>query len=121
MTVEDGFEAKLVADRIAELERDLERFTTMLAKIADRPESGGHRYASERVEAILAELDALRKPPPPPKEPAGSGMPTYAKLAIGAVGAVVLAIGSGGWFLGVVGVGLGVVAFVSWKTDPEAE
>lgn len=104
MTTNDDTTAKLAADRIAELEGQLERFTKMLANLQDHPDSNGYRVVSDRVDAIVAELERLRAPKS--QEPQDAGMPTHAKMLVGGIVCVALGLGTTEWALVVFGAGL---------------
>ncbi|UUY52791.1 hypothetical protein NRK68_36665 (plasmid) [Streptomyces yangpuensis] len=87
---EDDVKAALAAKRIAELETELDRFSAMLSNLQDVPGSSGHRYASERIEQIVAEIEALRAPTEEPT-PERDGPPAHTVLL--GIGFVVAAYG----------------------------
>lgn len=122
MPKDDDPQGQLVADRIAVLERSLEKYTGMLANLQGSEDSNAYRHIMERVEAVVAELEKLRAPEPKgTEEPEDSGMPTHAKFTLGATGAAVLAVGGGEWFLGVVAAGLAATAYVFWRMERDAD
>ncbi|RSS50082.1 hypothetical protein [Streptomyces sp. WAC01280] len=78
---EDDAKAALVAKRIAELEAELHRNSVMLSNLQDVPDSSGYRYAAERIEAIVAEIEALKAPAEEPK-PEKDGPPLHSVLLV---------------------------------------
>ncbi|MEV6251367.1 hypothetical protein AB0M38_35190 [Streptomyces sp. NPDC051742] len=78
---EEDAKAALAAKRIAELEAELVKFSSMLAALSDVPESPGHRYADERIKEIVGELDALRSPAEKP-EAEKDGPPLHTVLLV---------------------------------------
>ncbi|MFD3940237.1 hypothetical protein ACFWSP_35430 [Streptomyces sp. NPDC058618] len=78
---EDDVKAALTAKRIAELETELHRFSGMLANLQEAPGTRGHLYVSERIEEIVAEIEALKAPAEEPK-PAKDGPPLHTVLVV---------------------------------------
>ncbi|MFE1230606.1 hypothetical protein [Streptomyces sp. NPDC058745] len=83
---ENDAKAELVAQRIAELEAEIHRHSVTLAHLQAVPDSSGYRYAAERIEAIVAEIEALKAPTEKPK-PEKDGPPVHTVLLV--IGAIV--------------------------------
>ncbi|OEJ22493.1 hypothetical protein [Streptomyces subrutilus] len=76
---EDDAKAALAAKRIAELEAELHRCSATLANLKGVPDSGGHAYFANRIEELVAEIEALKAPAEKPK-PKRDSEPAHAVL-----------------------------------------
>lgn len=98
---EDDAKAVLASKRIAELEAELHKFSVMAANLQDVPDSTGYRYATERIEAIVEEIQALKAPADEPK-PDGPALHTV--LLVFGVLVVVYALAQRAWMALLIGV-----------------
>lgn len=108
---EDDAKAALVAKRIAELEAELHRNSVMLANLQELPDSSGYRYAAERIEAIVAEIEALKAPAEEAK-PEKDGPPLHAVLLVIGVIVAVYGLAEHAWTAVLIGAALAGVSQV---------
>lgn len=101
----------LVTKRIAELEAELHRFSVLLSNLQDSPDSSGHRYATERIEAIVDEIETL-KTPTVNDQPAKDAPPLHTVLFVTAVILVVYGLAQHAWGAVVLGIGLAVASAI---------
>ncbi|MFD8417545.1 hypothetical protein ACFV2Q_38430 [Streptomyces sp. NPDC059650] len=87
---EDDPKAALAAKRIAELEDELHRCSATLANLQGVPDSPGHSYFANRIEELVAEIEALKAPAEEP-QPERDGPPVHTVLL--GIGLVVAAYG----------------------------
>jgi hypothetical protein len=78
---EDDPQTALAAKRIAQLEGELHRCSASLANLRAVPDSGGHAYFSNRIEEIVAEIEALKAPAEEPA-PRREGPPLHTVLIL---------------------------------------
>ncbi|MCB5182862.1 hypothetical protein [Streptomyces antimicrobicus] len=119
---EDDVQAAAKAKRIAELEAELHRCSATLANLQGVPDSGGHAYFANRIEELVAEIEALKAPAVEPK-PERDGPPAHTVLL--GIGFLVAAYGltQRAWTALLIGVALmGVSQLVKPKdTDTETK
>ncbi|MFZ3500661.1 hypothetical protein ACODT5_46890 [Streptomyces sp. 5.8] len=102
----------LVARRIAELEAELHKFSILLSNLQESPDSSGHRYATERIEAIVEEIETL-KAPPVEDQPAKDAPPVHTVLFVFGVILIVYGLAQSAWGAVVLGIGLAVASAVA--------
>ncbi|MCY0923213.1 hypothetical protein OS965_34615 [Streptomyces sp. H27-G5] len=108
---QDDAKNALVARRIAELEAELHKFSILLSNLQESPDSSGHRYAAERIESIVAEIETL-KTPPVEDQPVKDAPPLHSVLFV--IGAILTVYGFAqqAWGAVVLGVAVAVAAQV---------
>lgn len=101
----------LVTKRIAELEAELHKFSILLSNLQESPDSSGHRYAAERIEAIVEEIETL-KAPPVEDQPAKDAPPLHTVLFVIGVILTVYGLAQQAWGAVVLGIALAVASQV---------
>lgn len=109
---QDDSKNLLVTQRIAELEAELHRFSVLLSNLQESPDSSGHRYAKERIESIVEEIETL-KAPPVEQPPAKDAPPAHTVLFVIGVILVVYGLAQSAWGAVLLGIGLVVASAVT--------
>lgn len=116
---QDDAKNLLVTKRIAELEAELHRFSVLLSNLQESPDSSGHRYATERIEAIVEEIETL-KAPLVEDQPAKDAPPLHTVLFVIGVILVVYGLAQHAWGAVVLGIALAVASAMVKVRDTNA-